>query len=156
MLINKCDLEELIVNKTIFFYHADKVKKQSTSQRLQISNRWLRSYLRMNDSPSNIHNPEWGCMFLFLFFLLDQKETKNQGHKIPPAQSDRLTNATHASKTAVILLQFFLSWCGFSNRLPTSVRKPLQTFTLFRIALWPPYALAPKLRYMLIVRRSNF
>jgi hypothetical protein len=40
----------------------------------------------MNDASTAILNPEWGCMFFFFsftFFLLDQKETKNQGHKNP-------------------------------------------------------------------------
>ena len=72
--------------------------------------------------------------FLFSFsFCLIKKKQKIKATKIPPAQPDRLTNATLASKTALYLLHFFLSWCGFSNRLPTSVRKSLQTFTLFRL-----------------------
>jgi len=74
------------------------------------------------------------CFYFPFTFCLETKSNKKfKATKIPPAQSDRLTNATLASKTALIFLQFFLSWCGFSNRLPTSVRKSLQTFTLFRL-----------------------
>jgi len=89
----------------------------------------------------SLSQDEWFCkdrkIFLFRFFLLSfcliKKKQKIKATKIPPAQSDRLTNATLASKTALIFLLFFLSCCGFSNRLPTSVRKSLQSFTLFRL-----------------------
>ena len=63
---------------------------------------------------------------------LIKKKQKIKATKIPPAQSDRLRNATLASKTALHLSQFLCYWCGFSIRLPASVPKSLQTFTLFR------------------------
>jgi hypothetical protein len=64
---------------------------------------------------------------------LIKKKQKIKATKIPPAQSDRLTNATFASKTVVNIFPFSKFCYGFSIRLPASVRKSLQTFTLVRL-----------------------
>ncbi len=87
---------------------------------------------RLPSADCRLYFLEEVAVFPFSFCLIKKKQ-KIKATKIPPAQSDRLTNATLASKTALIFLPFFLSCCGFSNRLPTSVRKSLQTFTLFRL-----------------------
>jgi len=75
-----------------------------------------------------IYNPGWGCIYIFLFtfFLLDQKETKNQGHK-NSARSARPINERYPrfKNRGSFLAKISISGCGFSNLLPASVRKPL-------------------------------
>jgi len=44
---------------------------------------------------------------------LIKKKQKIKATKIPPAQSDRLRNATLASKTALLLSRFFMLWVRF-------------------------------------------
>ena len=109
-------------SSVIFVKKNENPRYPSNSARLQTAVRRLQTFL-----------PRRGYKFPFTFCLETKSNKKFKATKIPPAQPDRLTNATLASKTALYLLHFFLSWCGFSNRLPTSVRKSLQTFTLFRL-----------------------
>ena len=52
-------------------------------------------------------NTNWLFIFLLLSFCLIKKKQKIKATKSPPAQSDRLTTSTRASKTAGIFVWYF-------------------------------------------------